>query len=100
MMFPASMWNPWLDLSLKAIRLGWEAQTVIALRLVRLGFDQAQGRSAEFERMVREKYAVAVEAQAAAAAAALKGAQPHRMADRAMRVYRKRVRSNKRRLAR
>jgi hypothetical protein len=30
------MFNPWLELSLKAVHMGMEAQSVIALRLLRL----------------------------------------------------------------
>lgn len=99
MLDPSTMWKPWLDLSFQGMRLGWEAQAVIALRLMRLGLNDAQARS-EASRMVREKFETMIEAQAAATAAAVMGAKPHRVAQKAMGVYRKRVRSNRRRLAR
>lgn len=99
MLDPARTWKAWFDLSIQGVRLGWEAQNVIALRLTRLGFGHSRARS-EARRMVREKFATLAEAQGAAAAAALMGASSHRVAKRTLSVYRKRVRSNKRRLTR
>jgi hypothetical protein len=49
--------------------------------------------------MVREKFSTLVEAQGTAAAAAIMGANSHRVGKKALNVYRKRVRSNRRRLA-
>lgn len=95
---PTRAWKAWLDLSLSGMRLGWEAQNVIALRLMRLGLDHSRARS-EAQRMVREKIATFAEAQGAAAGAAIMGAHGHRVAKKALGVYRKRVRSNRRRLA-
>jgi hypothetical protein len=60
-------WNTWCALSLQAARLGWEAQIVIALRMMRLA-TQSAGSQTEARRMVTEKVAAFAEAQAAAAA--------------------------------
>jgi hypothetical protein len=97
-MNPLAMWKAWLALSLQSIRLGWEAQNVVALRLMRFGLDSSHGRS-EAQRMVLEKFATMVEAQGAATTAAIMGAKPHRIAKRVIGEYRKRVRNNRRRLA-
>jgi hypothetical protein len=94
---PMQMWNAWCALSLQTARLGWEAQGVMALRMIRL---TAQGRPNQPEayRMVTEKVAALAEAQAAATAAAISGGDSHRVAKKVLGVYKKRVRANKRRL--
>jgi hypothetical protein len=38
---PMQAWNAWCALSLQAARLGWEAQGVIALRMMRLATQSA-----------------------------------------------------------
>jgi hypothetical protein len=96
---PMQAWNEWCALSLQTARLGWEAQGVIALRLMRLAA-QGSGSQTEARRMVTEKVAALVEAQAAAAAATIKGGKSHRAAKKIVGVYRKRVRANRRRLTR
>jgi hypothetical protein len=84
-------------LSFQAARLGWEAQGVMALRMMRL---TAQGRhQPEASRMVTEKVAAFAEAQAAATAAAISGGGGHRVAKKVLGVYKKRVRANRRQLA-
>ena len=93
------MWSAWLGLSLQGARLAWEAQNVIALRLMRLGLGGSRGQS-EAQRMMSEKVAALVEAQASAAAAAMTGQNSHRIAKNVIGVYRKRVGRNRRRLAR
>jgi len=62
----------------------------------------AGGARAEAEsgRMVTEKILATGEAQLAAAAAAMRGRKKHVVAGKALNVYRKRVRANKRRLSR
>ena len=75
------MFNPWFAFSLNAFQMGVEAQSVMALRLLR-------------------KVAAAAEAQAVAALAAMSGKQSHVVAGKALNVYRKRVRANRRRLSR
>ena len=92
------MFNPWLELSLKAVHMGMEAQSVIALRLLRLATGGTRMK-AEASRMVTDKVAAA-EAQAVAAVSALSGRSPHVVANQAPRVVKKRVRANKRRLSR
>ena len=96
---PMKAWNEWWALSLRAAQLGLEAQGVIALRLMRL-MGQGSGSQIEARRMVTEKVAALAEAQATAAAAALKGGKSHRVVKKVLRVYKKRVRANRRRLTR
>ena len=90
------MFNPWLELSLKAVHMGMEAQSVIALRLLRLATGGAR-MEAEGSRMVTDKVAAA-EAKAVAAVSALNGRSPRVVVSQAPRVVKKRVRgANKRR---
>jgi hypothetical protein len=93
------MWNPWLALSAQAAALGWEAQNVIALRLMRIAGGGARGQ-AEAERMMTEKFAAAFEAQAVVTASAMQGGADHRAGQKLLDVYGKRVRANRRRLSR
>ncbi len=93
------MLNPWLALSFKAVQMSVEAQSVIALRMLRLASGGAR-MEAEATRMVTEKVAAAAEAQAAAAGAAIRGHPQHVIADKALKVFKRRVRANKRRLSR
>jgi hypothetical protein len=93
------MFNPWLAFSLSAFQLGLEAQSVIALRMLR--FASAGARmEVEATRMVAEKAAAAAEAQAVAAVAAMSGNEAHVVASKALKIYRNRVRANRRRLSR
>jgi hypothetical protein len=92
------MFNPWLDLSFKAFQLGLEAQSVVTLRMMRLASGGSRAQ-AEASRMVSEKAVAAVEAQVAAAAAALAGNKDHVIAGKALKVLTKRVRANKRRFS-
>ena len=66
---PMQMWNDWCALSVQAARLGWEAQGVMALRVMRMATQPAHSQT-EARRMVTEKVAALGEAQAVAAAAA------------------------------
>jgi hypothetical protein len=91
------MFNPWLTLSFRAVQMGIEAQSVVALRMLRFA---SGGARSEATRMVAEKVAAAAKAQAVAAAAAVSGRKPHIIAGKALNVYKKRVRANKRRLSR
>ena len=93
------MYNPWLGLAFKAFELGIEAQSVIALRMMRLAAGGARGR-AEANRMVAEKVGALAEAQTAAAAAILTGRREKIVAGKVLNTYRKRVRANRRRLSR
>jgi len=93
------MWNDWCALSVQAARLGWEAQGVIALRVMRMATHPAHSKT-EARRMVTEKVAALGEAQAAAATAVMKGGKNHHVAKKVLGVYGKRVRANRRRLSR
>ena len=93
------MYNPWLGLAFKAIELGIEAQSVIALRMMRVAAGGARGR-AEASRMVAEKVGALAEAQTAAAAAILTGRRQKVVAGKVLNTYKKRVRANRRRLTR
>ncbi len=91
-------YNPWLKLSLDAMELGAEASNVIALRMLKLAGGGAAA-ALEAERMVSEKVAAAMDAHSALVLGALSGA-PHAGPDRAVAVYRRKVRANRRRLTR
>lgn len=97
-------WTDWCALSLRTAQLGWEAQSVIALRLMRLAArgsgSQTSGSQTEARRMVTEKVAALAEAQSAAAIAVINGGKSHRVAKKVLGVYKKRVRANRRRLKR
>ena len=93
------MFNPWFALSLKTVQMGMEAQSVIALRMLRMAAGGARAE-AEAGRMVTEKVVAAGEAQVAAAAATLRGHKKHVVAGKVLNTYRKRVRANRRRLSR
>jgi hypothetical protein len=96
---PMQMWNDWFALSLQTAKLGWEAQGVIALRVMRMATQPAHSQT-EARRMVTEKVAALGEAQAVVAAGVIKGAKSDRVAKKVLGVYKKRVRANKRRLTR
>jgi hypothetical protein len=91
--------NPWFDLTLKTVQLGLDAQSVIALRMIRLTSGGARAK-AEMSRMVIEKPATVAEAQVAAAVAVVGGRNDHAVVGKALKVFSKRVRANKRRLSR
>jgi hypothetical protein len=89
------MLNLWLD----NLLLGFEAQQVIAARLMRLARADATA-ALEANRMVQEKVAAFFEAQAAAGVALARGDSLRATVARAHRPYRRRVRANRRRLKR
>jgi hypothetical protein len=93
------MLNPWISLGMQAWQVGLEAQSVIALRMLRLAAGGARAET-EAARMVTEKVLAAGEAQMAAATAAMLGHKDHVVAGKALAAYSKRVRANKRRLSR
>jgi hypothetical protein len=70
------MFNPWLSFGLKAWQVGLEAQSVIALRMLRLAAGGARAET-EASRMVTEKILAAGEAQMSAAAVAVRGHKKH-----------------------
>ena len=92
------MFNPWLMLAAEAAQLGFDAQHVVALRIMRWATGGASGH-AEAQRMMTEKSAALLEAQFAAAGA-LAGGKSAVVARKVLAVYRRRVRANKRRLSR
>jgi hypothetical protein len=94
-----AVFNPWLDWSIKAFEFGLDAQRVVALRMMRLAGGGSVGQ-AELNRMVVEKIAALAEAQATATTAFMNGHKDHVVADKVLRVYRKHVRANRRRLSR
>jgi hypothetical protein len=89
------MLNAWLSLSFQAVRLGWDAQNVMALRFIRLADGGASSQS-EAYLMVTEKVAALAEATAVA----IKGGKGNEVAKMVLNVYQKRVRRNKHRLSR
>jgi len=76
----------------------WEAQLVIGLRMMRLAAGCPRSQS-EVRRLVPEKMETLVEAGAAAASVAARGGKSHKVAKSVLRVYRKRVGGNRRRLS-
>lgn len=59
------MFNPWLPLVFKTMHLGLEAQSVIALRAMQFAAGGARAQT-EAHRMIIDKIAAGVEAQAVA----------------------------------
>ena len=86
----------WMDLSLDAFRLGAEAQTVIALRMLKFAAG-GSGADLEGQRMVAEKVGAAMELSTKAAISAMTGGVPVGPAH-AVAHYRRKVRANTRRL--
>jgi hypothetical protein len=93
------MVNPWLSLSFNMWRLGVEAQTVMALRLMRLAAGGAVAQR-EAARMVSEKGTAALEAGVSAGIAAATGKTHPAIGRKVIGGYRKRIRANRRRLLR
>jgi hypothetical protein len=91
------MMNPWLSLNFRAARLTWEAQSVMALRLMKLAGGGAAARS-EAHGMITEKLAAFSEAQAVVVRALLASGDGSLAARRALNVYSRKVRANRRRL--
>ena len=92
------MVNPWFTLGVQAARLMWEAQLVIGLRMRRLAAGGPRSES-EARRLVPEKMETLAEAGATAAFAAARGGKSHKVAKSVLKVYRKRVGRNRRRLS-
>jgi len=90
------LWNQRLWRPVQIAALNLEAQQVMALRMWRIM--TGHRTQSEIKRMVTEKVAALSEAQVGAAAIMLRGGNQQRLAGNTMRVYRRRVRRNKRRL--
>ena len=93
------MLNPWLSLTFKTMQLGFDAQNVIALRMMRFAAGGPRGQN-EARRMVTEKIAAGVQAQLTAVSGIITGQKDTVVAGNILRVLQKRVRANKRRLSR
>jgi hypothetical protein len=89
--------NQWFAIARDAGRLVIEAQGVVALRMARLARGGKRG-SAEARRMIVEKAEALREANAAAARGLLSGDDASAIADKAIKIYGRRVRRNRRRL--
>jgi hypothetical protein len=81
------------------MQLGFDAQNVIALRMMRLAAGGARGQN-EARRMIIEKTVAGVEAQATTISGIITGNKDTVVAAKVLRVLQKRVRTNKRRLSR
>ncbi len=88
--------SSWFGLSMSAMQLGWEAQSVIALRMMKMAAGGAAAQ-AEAERMITEKTKAALDAQMQIGMSAMSGRLDLAPA-RAIALYRRRVRANQRRL--
>jgi len=91
--------NPWFTIARDTARLALDAQSVVALRLARFA------RSTEFDwreaqRMTAEKLEALAQVQVATAFSLMSGKRGHAVAKKAIGVYGKRVRRNRRRLSR
>jgi hypothetical protein len=93
------MINPWFALGLQTARLAWEAQTVVALRMMCLA---AGGAPSESEARLSEKMDMLAEAGAVAASTAVStavsGGSGHKIEKGGPNVYKKAGR-NRRRLS-
>jgi hypothetical protein len=89
--------TPWTRLTLDAWRLTLEAQAVIARRALLLAAGGAAAQ-AEAGRMVAEKIDAGLALQALALSGGL-GATPQQAARKTLAHYRRKVRANRRRLA-
>jgi len=88
--------NAWFALWWKLAELNIEAQQVMAMRMFRI----AAGGPFNFTRLSNEKVNAAIDASIESAQAAISGKAPAIVADKALRVYRRRVRRNRQYLLR
>jgi hypothetical protein len=93
------VFNSWLLVISETMGLGFEAQGVIALRMMRFAAGGARGQS-EARRMIIEKVTAGIEAQTVAASALASGHKDTVIASKVLGVLKRRVRANKRRLSR
>jgi hypothetical protein len=91
----AEFWRLWAQMAM----IGWEAQAVIAMRLLGMGGVWSVTPS-ENTRMVTEKAAAFTTAAMQGALAAAQGKRPDEIAQTMLRPIRRKTRSNSRRLAR
>jgi hypothetical protein len=98
-LFPSRIRSPWAALAFDAVKLGLEAQHVIALRLTKIASGHRDS-SAEVRRMIAEKPPAFAKAQTQMTTALSRGIQEHVAVRKAMRILTKTVRANRRRLTR
>jgi hypothetical protein len=91
----AELWRLWAQMAM----IGFEAQTVIAMRMLGMGGLWSVSPS-EKTRMVTEKAAAFSAAAMQGALAAAQGKRPDEIAQTMLRPIRRKTRSNSRRLAR
>jgi hypothetical protein len=91
------MFNLWLT-NIQAAQTVWEANVVIAMRLMRLASGGGLAQR-EAQRMILEKVTANAEAQMAAAMKMMTGGGLIAASNSASALYRRKVRANKRRLA-
>ncbi len=89
--------RPWLDLWMASARLGLESQAVIGLRLFGLATGEVPAH--HVGSFVTEKVTALADAQMLVARSAFNG-RSNRAAEDVVRLYRRRVRANRRELAR
>jgi hypothetical protein len=92
------MFNPW-PAYFQLAQTAWDANVVVAMRLLRLAPGGALAQR-EAQRMVVEKGLTFAEAQVAAAAKMITGTGIASATTSASGIYRRKVRSNRRRLVR
>lgn len=92
-----SVWGDWFDAGLDAWALGGEAATVMALRTARIAMGGSEAMT-ETSLMVAEKMQAGFELQIAAMTGRL-GTAPAGATRKAIGLYRRKVRANRRRLA-
>jgi hypothetical protein len=90
---------PWVALTFKTMQLAFDAQNVVALRMLRFATGDARAQN-EARRVVAEKIEAAAEVQGAAISAIMTGRKDAVVAAKVLRVLNKRGRANKRRLSR
>jgi hypothetical protein len=98
-LFPSRIRSPWAALAFDAVKLGLEAQHVIALRIAKIASGHRES-SAEVKRMIAEKPPAFAKAQTQMTIALSQGAKEHVAARKAVRILTKTVRANRRRLTR
>jgi hypothetical protein len=88
-----------LNAYIRATQVGWDANVVVAMRLMRLAVGGALAQR-EAQRMVAEKVTAIAEAQAAAITKMIMGGGMAAATKSASAVYQRKVRANQRRLTR
>lgn len=92
------MFHSYFSFTHKMMQLGFAAQSVAALRLIRLATHGTLSQ-AEARRMINEKFAAFAEAQMIVAIGAVTG-RSENAAGKVLQAYQRRVRANLRRLSR